>query len=129
MRGHAARERELDSASAETERASERAGERKRGEGARRANRRHRFFSPSEEKRVHARTRQKRAGRTEEASQTDDSSKKLTFTSEPAMRIKKHLCSRTFPEKPARTCPYRVSGPQNGLQRLQRGSLGRAMDT
>ena len=39
------------------------------------------------------------------------------------------MSNRTFPEKPARTCPYRVSGPQKGLQRLQRGSLGRAMDT
>ena len=28
-----------------------------------------------------------------------------------------------------RTCPYRVSSVQKDLQRLQRGSLGRAMDT
>ena len=41
----------------------------------------------------------------------------------------KTRCDRTFPGKPARPGPYRVSSVQKDLQRLQRGSLGRAMDT
>ena len=41
----------------------------------------------------------------------------------------KTRCDRTSPGKPARPGPYRVSSVQKDLQRLQRGSLGRAMDT
>ena len=41
----------------------------------------------------------------------------------------KTRCDRTFPGKPARPGPYRVSSVQKDVQRLQRGPLRRAMDT